>query len=219
MNNVDTVACYVDLSLFFYPEYRKEIIKTLLALLKVRNTHGAKAESNSIINLLEGRLTNQGRAEGNVKSVGLSTLKKAISLFEAVTPEEADSIKVRLQELLPKKQSGTLEQYLVKELEFESTEIFDPDQVTLDRYKQLRAFLTMISSEHEESFELLAEEEFTDAEILQLIQDYYTQKGYEILRSSKNATLVLRGQRVLSINFSNFSDKILVSVHPIILPE
>ncbi len=213
--NINYIKKQIIEDIIFQPELQQEVAKTLLALLKIRKSEYFPVNSLLIVSQLEEKVKtlNQLKKElGDEKArefVTLHETKKAAFLFHDLTDQEAEKIRIYLEEILIKK-DGTLEQYMARELGLTARDLYDPDEFSFEGPKNLAATMAMLNSGNTESFQFNLKEEVSSSRINEIITSYYTERGYKM--ENDLCLQATKEKEDIIITVTNCRKKLMVTV-------
>lgn len=209
MNRLDYVKEHVGSGLSFLPELQQRVVKTLLALLKVRELEDYDVASFSIIHDLEKEVKTKIQLKEVKEPFGLAILhgmRGIAFVFMEATDEETKDIQKYLEGLLSRPKD-TLEQYMKQEFGLEAKALYNPDDVPdfLPQEKVRMAFFAMTNSGNKEDFQIIFPEIISDSEIIAVISRYYTERGYSVKEDMSMMFSARKESKVTLITVSNWT--------------
>jgi hypothetical protein len=210
---VDYIKSHIVGDISFQSTFAREIAKTMLAILKIRDLD----EATFILSMLE-LLRGFEQRHG----LFLHETKKAAFNMPALTDEEAAEVERFLNEYIGKDSAAmTLEQYLRETLGLETKPSMDPDNMTSPGLKLATVAQLLMCAENLEDFMLKVPRGrgfIKDAVIDQAIIGYYQSLNCEMTVKGSGDRLgnivVILGEQKVSPNYSNGGHIIVVSVNP-----
>lgn len=194
---------------------KRMIVKTMLALLKIRSTNNYELAFLRIMNELEEGLKIQAGLTWHLENIiRLVECKSIAYFFPRISITEAKEIEVYIRGLISWP-DDTLERYMADKFKSRSALILDPDCVVDDQLKIAAALRVMTTSLHLENFTLITNERIDSDEIDATIIEYYESRGYALLNKEERPSgdfIYASKEEDLRVWFTNFGREVLITV-------